>query len=76
MHLEGTHMKITVKRANGTSEVLHDKPFDFAYERLYQTDLITDEMCYVFTMAYPKGALVAPDLWGGFAHGGTSCFGQ
>jgi hypothetical protein len=34
------------------------------------------EMCYLFTMAYPKGALASPDLWGGFAHGGSSCLGQ
>ncbi|MET0282860.1 MAG: hypothetical protein ABW352_00250, partial [Polyangiales bacterium] len=34
------------------------------------------EMCYLFTMAYPKGALAAPDVWGGFAHGGSSCLGM
>jgi hypothetical protein len=34
------------------------------------------EMCYLFTMAYPKGALAAPDAWGGFAHGGSSCLGM
>jgi Copper type II ascorbate-dependent monooxygenase, C-terminal domain len=34
------------------------------------------EMCYLFTMAYPKGALASPDIWGSFAHGGSSCLGQ
>jgi hypothetical protein len=34
------------------------------------------EMCYMFTVAYPRGALVSADLVGGFIHGGTSCFGE
>jgi hypothetical protein len=34
------------------------------------------EMCYLFTMAYPKGALASPDAWGSLAHGGSSCLGM
>jgi cytochrome c5 len=34
------------------------------------------EMCYLFTMAYPKGALQSVDVWGRIAHGGSSCLGQ
>ena len=34
------------------------------------------EMCYLFSMAYPKGALAAPDIWGTVAHGASSCLGQ
>jgi mono/diheme cytochrome c family protein len=34
------------------------------------------EMCYLFSMAYPKGALAAPDIWGTVAHGSSSCLGQ
>ncbi len=34
------------------------------------------EMCYLFTTAYPKGALAGFDLWGTFAHGGSSCLGM
>jgi hypothetical protein len=34
------------------------------------------EMCYLFTMAYPAGALADSGLWGGIAHGGSSCLGQ
>lgn len=34
------------------------------------------EMCYLFTTAYPKGALSGIDLWGTFAHGGSSCLGM
>jgi Copper type II ascorbate-dependent monooxygenase, C-terminal domain len=36
----------------------------------------TEEMCYLFTTAYPKGALAGFDLWGTFAHGGSSCLGM
>lgn len=34
------------------------------------------EMCYLFAMAYPKGALASGDIWGGIAHGASSCLGQ
>lgn len=33
------------------------------------------EMCYLFTMAYPKGALASPDLLGSGVHGGSACLG-
>jgi hypothetical protein len=35
-----------------------------------------DEMCYLFTYAYPKGALSDNGLWGTFAHGEGVCLGQ
>jgi Copper type II ascorbate-dependent monooxygenase, C-terminal domain len=34
------------------------------------------EMCYLFTLAYPKGALASLDVWGTVAHGSSSCLGQ
>jgi hypothetical protein len=34
------------------------------------------EMCYLFSMAYPKGALASPDAWGTIAHGSSSCLGM
>lgn len=34
------------------------------------------EMCYLFTTAYPKGALQGLDAWGTVAHGGSSCLGM
>lgn len=34
------------------------------------------EMCYLFSLAYPKGALASPDAWGTIAHGSSSCLGQ
>jgi hypothetical protein len=99
MHLEGRRMTATIQRANGSTETLHDQPFDFNYQILYKKnvtlmpgDTITtdcayskpmgfgtgtsDEMCYLFTMAYPKGALVDDGFWGGLAHGGSACLGQ
>ncbi len=99
MHKQGVHMKGTITRKDGKKEVLHDEPFDFEYQRLYEKDvwlqpgesILTEctfaqpmsfgtstdaEMCYLFTVAYPKGALASPDLWGGFAHGGSSCLGM
>jgi hypothetical protein len=36
----------------------------------------SDEMCYLFTMAYPKGALTDSGSWGKSAHGGSACLGQ
>jgi hypothetical protein len=36
----------------------------------------TAEMCYLFTLAYPKGALADRGGWGGIAHGGSSCLGM
>jgi len=99
MHLKGIHMKGTINRKDGTKEVVHDKPFDFNFQRSYPVDLTlnagdtlttdcdysapavfgqpTDqEMCYLFAMAYPKGALAGLDIWGGVAHGASSCLGQ
>jgi hypothetical protein len=100
MHLTGTHLKATINRKEGSSEVFHDADFDFSYQRMYQVDLtlmpgdtitthctysepksygpgVHDEMCYIFTVAYPKGALSSADLVGGVLHGaGTTCLGQ
>ncbi len=34
------------------------------------------EMCYLFTLAYPYGALADLGGWGRFAHGGSACLGM
>ena len=34
------------------------------------------EMCYMFTLAYPKNALSDGGAWGTLAHGGGACLGQ
>jgi len=98
MHLDGVYMKAVINRKDGSKEVLHDAPFDFAYQQNYDKDVTlmpgdtittectfkkpqrfgkatNEEMCYLFTYAYPKGALVSFDPWGAFAHGGSSCLG-
>jgi hypothetical protein len=36
----------------------------------------TDEMCYLFTTAYPKGALADGLSWGSTAHGANACLGM
>ena len=38
MHKKGTHMKVDVTRAAGGVETIHDKPFDFDYQRSYPYD--------------------------------------
>ncbi|MET0385327.1 MAG: hypothetical protein ABW321_05180 [Polyangiales bacterium] len=43
MHLKGTHMKTIVHRANGMTEMLIDKPFDFANQLNYDTPLTINE---------------------------------
>jgi hypothetical protein len=40
MHTKGTHMKVDLTRANGTREVVHNKPFDFNYQRTYIHDVV------------------------------------
>lgn len=52
-----------------TTECTFAKPMSFGTQT-------SAEMCYLFTMAYPKGALRGLDLWGTFAHGGSSCLGM
>jgi hypothetical protein len=37
MHLKGTRMQFLVHRANGKTETLMDKPFDFMNQMLYET---------------------------------------
>ena len=51
-----------------TTECSYTKPTVFG-------KATTAEMCYLFTYAYPKGALSNLDPWGAFAHGGSSCLG-
>jgi hypothetical protein len=99
MHLQGVHMKGTINRADGSKEILHDEPFAFEYQRIYEKNVTlqpgesiltectykqpmlfgqktTDEMCYLFTLAYPKGALADGKSYGSIAHGGGACLGQ
>jgi hypothetical protein len=52
-----------------TTECSFSKPMAFGES----TDA---EMCYMFTLAYPKNALSDGGLWGTLAHGGGACLGQ
>jgi hypothetical protein len=40
MHLAGSHLNVTINRADGSRETWHDEPFDFADQRLWDTDKI------------------------------------
>jgi hypothetical protein len=51
------------------TECTYAKPMSFG-------EATTDEMCYLFTLAYPKGALTDSGSWGKTAHGGGACLGQ
>lgn len=98
MHTKGRHMRAVLERADGSTEVLHDMPFDFNYQTLYPMDFwlmpgdritttceysefsvfgeSTDaEMCYLFTTAYPAGALSDQGPLGMAAHGANACLG-
>jgi hypothetical protein len=53
MHKLGTHMKVTVNRAGGMEEVVHDKDFSFDTQQYYvedfqmmQGDTMTTECSY------------------------------
>jgi mono/diheme cytochrome c family protein len=35
MHKKGSNMKVELRRASGATEIIHDKPFDFDYQRAY-----------------------------------------
>ena len=62
MHTKGNRMKVDLRRANGATESIHDKPFDFDYQRAYIHNLDInpgDKMtttCYYDTAArFGKG---------------------
>jgi hypothetical protein len=98
LHQTGRHMKAVINGPNG-SRILHDEPFDFAYQVTYEKNEIlqpgetitttctfsapncagqatSQEMCYLFTYAWPKNSLVDYGLEGTFMHGEGVCLGQ
>jgi hypothetical protein len=98
LHQAGRHLKSVINGPNG-QRVLHDKPFDFAYQITYEKNEVlmpgesitttctfsepkcagqstTQEMCYLFTYAYPKHTLVDNGFEGTFMHGEGACLGQ
>jgi cytochrome c5 len=84
MHRLGRHVNMTIQRADGTSEVLHDGAFEFESQGYFAKQAVlqpgdkvhtqcdymndttgtvtlgektTNEMCYMFTLAYPIGSM-------------------
>jgi hypothetical protein len=84
LHQLGRFVNMTILRANGTSEVLHNAPFEFENQTYYPKNVVlnpgdrvrtkcdymnttsrlvtlgegtADEMCYMFTLAYPVGSM-------------------
>ena len=99
LHQTGRHVKSVIKGADGKERILHDKPFDFAYQTTFETSEVlmpgetitttctfsepkcagnatAQEMCYLFTYAYPKGALIDNGAEGKFIHGEGTCLGM
>jgi hypothetical protein len=99
LHQAGRHLKSVITGTDGKERVLHDRPFDFAYQVTYETDEVlmpgekitttcsysepkcagqstTQEMCYLFTYAYPKHALTDNGIQGKLMHGEGVCLGQ
>ncbi|MET0282922.1 MAG: hypothetical protein ABW352_00570 [Polyangiales bacterium] len=84
MHKLGSYVNMTILRANGSTETLHDGAFEFESQGYYAKDIVLqpgdrvttkcdykntytrtvtlgertgDEMCYMFTLAYPVGRM-------------------
>jgi hypothetical protein len=43
MHQLGTHARLVLNRANGTQQVLHDLPFDFAHQKSYPINVVVND---------------------------------
>jgi cytochrome c551/c552 len=84
MHKLGRHATMTIMRANGSTEKLHDGVFEFENQTIYNKGVVlnpgdkvttrcdymndtsgvvtlgektSNEMCYMFTLAYPVGSM-------------------
>jgi hypothetical protein len=84
MHRLGSYVNMTILRADGRKETLHDGPFEFENQGYFAKDVVLqpgdrvstkcdydntttgtvslgertgDEMCYMFTLAYPVGLM-------------------
>jgi hypothetical protein len=75
MHLKGTHMKVTLERASGGSEVVHDEPFSFQNQRGYQEDIrlqpgdrLTTTCSYNAPSAFGKGTNEEMCYWFALAY--------
>lgn len=84
MHKLGRHVSMTIMRANGSTEMLHDGVFEFENQAYFGKQVVlnpgdkvrtrcdymnntngvvtlgertSNEMCYMFTLAYPVGSM-------------------
>lgn len=84
MHQLGRNVKMTINRADGSKDVLHEGTFEFENQTYYPKEVVlkpgdtvttkcdymndttgivtlgektTQEMCYIFTLAYPVGSM-------------------
>jgi len=96
MHTKGIYMSAEITRAGGKKEMLHDAPFDFAFQHSYPEGTLlmpgdsikttckynapasfgegtNDEMCYLFTLYYPKLSLTNGNPIGTLIHGPNTC---
>jgi hypothetical protein len=42
MHVKGRHMKVVQTKRNGQKTTIHDKPFDFNYQRMYLENITVE----------------------------------
>ena len=75
MHLKGSHMKVTVNRADGGEEVVHDEAFAFENQRGYAQDLmiqrgdsITTDCTYSAPSRFGKGTNEEMCYWFALAY--------
>ena len=75
MHLKGNHMKVTLDRAAGGTEIVHDEPFDFQNQRGYQEDILlqpgdrlTTTCSYNSPAAFGKGTNEEMCYWFALAY--------
>jgi hypothetical protein len=96
MHTKGIHMSGEITRVDGKKEMLHDAPFDFAFQHSYDANTVlmpgesikttckynaptsfgegtNDEMCYLFTLYYPKLSLTNGNPVATLIHGPNTC---
>ena len=101
MHARGKHAKVEILRKNGSTQLIHDAPFDYHEQTTYLYDELwidpgetirttctwdterkivfgfgsNDEMCYLFTLATPVGALAGEGAELGLPGGSLNCAG-
>ena len=75
MHLKGSHMKVTINRAAGNEEVVHDEPFSFENQRGYAEDIrleagdsITTTCSYSSPARFGKGTNEEMCYWFALAY--------